>query len=112
MNYDRSGQFGAPRRKAPPSMPVGAFSRDVYHAHSDISPSELIGSAPTFAQKNFNNQSITHSWGLKDHPLAMVYSPLQAFSGLYDEEKALSHGTLFSELDLPFEGYKCRKERC
>lgn len=112
MNYDRSGQFGAPRRKAPPSMPVGAFSRDVYPVRSDIPPSELGGSAPTFAQKNSYSQNTTQSWGLKDHPLAMVYSPLQVFSNLYDEEKALAHGTLFSELDLPFEGYKCRKERC
>ena len=112
MNYDRSGQLGAPRRKAPPSMPVGIFSRDTYMPHSDIPPSELGGIAPVFAQKNCNNRNMTHGWGLKDHPLAMVYSPLQSFAGLYDEEKALSRGTLFTELDLPFEGYKCRKERC
>ncbi|MBE6547827.1 MAG: spore coat associated protein CotJA [Ruminococcaceae bacterium] len=43
----------------------------------------------------------------------MVYAPLQAFSGLYDEDTALSRGTLFSALDLPFEAHKCNgKDRC
>ena len=49
-------------------------------------------------------------WGLSSYPLASVYSPLQEFRDLYDEEKALERGTLFAELDLPFEGAKggCR----
>jgi hypothetical protein len=45
-------------------------------------------------------------FGLRSHPLAMVYSPLQEFHELYSPEKALERGTLFSELDLPFEGGK------
>lgn len=45
-------------------------------------------------------------WGLSSYPLASVYSPLQEFRQLYDEEKALERGTLFAELDLPFEGEK------
>lgn len=44
------------------------------------------------------------SWGLRDKPLAMVYSVLQDFDGLYDKDKALTRGTLFEKLDLPFEG--------
>ena len=44
------------------------------------------------------------TWGLKKYPLAMVYAPLQAFENIYDTEKALEAGTLFEELDLPFEG--------
>lgn len=40
-------------------------------------------------------------WGLRDHPLAMVYAPLQNFTGLYEPEKGLCRGTIFSELDLP-----------
>ncbi len=43
------------------------------------------------------------SWGLCDHPLAMVYAPCQYFRGLYDPATALSRGTLFEELDLPLE---------
>ncbi len=47
-------------------------------------------------------------WGIEGHPLAMVYSPCQAWRGAYTPDVALARGTLFSELDLPFEptGYK------
>ena len=38
--------------------------------------------------------------------LAMAYVPYQRFEKLYDEDKALSRGTLFEELDLPFYGGK------
>ncbi len=48
-------------------------------------------------------------WGLEKHPLAMVYSPCQAFKGLYAVDAALERGTIFSELDLPFEAAKSRK---
>lgn len=37
-------------------------------------------------------------------PLAMVYSPVQEWRELYDNEMGLAHGTLFKELDLPFLG--------
>lgn len=44
------------------------------------------------------------SWGLKGYPLAIVYAPCQVFGELYDLQTALKQGTLFKELDLPFEG--------
>ena len=47
------------------------------------------------------------TWGLENHPLAMVYSPLQAWQSLYDPANALQHGTLFCELDKPFLGRRC-----
>ena len=37
-------------------------------------------------------------------PVAMAYVPMQRFEGLYDMLTALSRGTLFQELDKPFEG--------
>ncbi len=43
--------------------------------------------------------------------LAMVYSPMQSFQGIYEPAVALRQGTLFAELDLPFEGCG-RKEAC
>ena len=43
-------------------------------------------------------------WGLHDHPVGMVYAPLQNFCNLYDRETALKQGTIFRELDLPFLG--------
>lgn len=45
-----------------------------------------------------------HTWGLENHPLASVYAPLQEFRKLYDGQTALTRGTLFTELDLPFMG--------
>lgn len=48
-------------------------------------------------------------WGIENHPLAMVYSPCQAWRDAYPPDVALSRGTLFSELDLPFEGSKNKR---
>ena len=42
-------------------------------------------------------------WGLIEHPLASVYSPYQFWRGMYTPDVALERGTMFSELDLPFE---------
>ena len=52
---------------------------------------------------------ICGGFGLKDHPLAMVYSPCQAWRAAYTPDVALERGTLFSELDLPFERASYRK---
>ena len=56
-----------------------------------------------------------NTWGLRDHPVGMVYAPLQEFRHLYDRDTALRQGTIFRELDLPFlgesvaNGGACRK---
>ncbi len=42
-------------------------------------------------------------FGLVDRPAGSVYAPLHDFDGLYDLERALKRGTLFSTLDLPLE---------
>ena len=55
------------------------------------------------------NSGAMHGWGLHDHPLAMVYSPYQHWRDTYTPEIALAHGTLFSELNLPFEAANCRR---
>ena len=44
------------------------------------------------------------TWGIKEYPLAMMYSPTQEWRALYDNEMGLSRGTIFKELDLPFMG--------
>jgi hypothetical protein len=44
------------------------------------------------------------SYGLKDYPLAMVYSPMQEFDRLYDLDRGFVAGTIFTDLDLPFSG--------
>ena len=37
-------------------------------------------------------------------PLAMVYSPVQEWRDLYDNEMGHERGTIFKELDFPFLG--------
>ncbi len=37
-------------------------------------------------------------------PLAMAYVPYQQWGEVYTEDEALSHGTLFPELNFPFSG--------
>lgn len=52
------------------------------------------------------NDKQSYGWGLTEHPLAMVYSPYQLFRDVYAPDAALKRGTMFAELDLPFEGDK------
>ncbi|MCM1258737.1 MAG: spore coat associated protein CotJA [Roseburia sp.] len=42
--------------------------------------------------------------------LAMAYVPMQSFQALYEPCEALENGTIFSELNKPFLGWKggCR----
>ncbi len=42
--------------------------------------------------------------------LAMAYVPMQSFQSLYEPCEALENGTIFSELNKPFMGWKggCR----
>lgn len=49
------------------------------------------------------NGNTCHHGG-KGVSLAMVYSPIQGFQNLYEPCVALKNGTLFAELNLPFEG--------
>lgn len=37
-------------------------------------------------------------------PLAMTYTPMQQWKSAYSPQEGLSRGTIFPELDLPFEG--------
>lgn len=43
-------------------------------------------------------------------PLAMAYVPMQKWQDIYDNDVALSRGTIFAQLDLPFlRGQGCKK---
>lgn len=46
--------------------------------------------------------------GMTGYPLAMAYVPWQQWKTPYDPAKGLSRGTIFEELDLPFEKERCR----
>ena len=60
--------------------------------------------------KNYTNplggayMNIPH---MPDNPhLAFAYVPFQEFKNLYSTDKALWRGTIFKDLDIPFETYK------
>ena len=44
--------------------------------------------------------------GVEGRSLAMVYAPIQSWGNIYDPQTALTRGTLFRELDMPFFGDK------
>ncbi len=48
---------------------------------------------------------------LSSLPLAMTYTPMQQWQKTYSDSVALSRGTLFPELDLPFDGRTILTER-
>lgn len=100
-------------------MPTAArVASDIPRLDADQGGRRCDGSSPDHAQRGQvsnghagnggcgNAENGAHrGWGLHDHPLAMVYSPYQHFRDTYTPDIALGRGTLFSELDLPFEGY-------
>ncbi len=51
-------------------------------------------------------------WQKHDLPLAMVYSPYQHWRDVYDCEKGLSRGTIFRDLDKPFEASQSKGGCC
>ena len=59
-----------------------------------------------------DNKDSGGGWGLGGFPLASVYAPLQVFEELYDAETALSKGTIFKQLDLPFMGMTVKGGNC
>ena len=42
--------------------------------------------------------------GVTERSLAMVYAPIQPWRNVYEPQIALSRGTMFRELDMPFYG--------
>jgi hypothetical protein len=42
-------------------------------------------------------------------PIAMTYTPMQQWKTTYSAQEALMRGTVFPELDLPFEGITVRR---
>ena len=99
MTEPRRRCDGSLRNFSPDNSDVG-FSRGLgglaRNSHCQPSPSNCA-------------RGVCGDWGLESRPLAMVYSPCQAWRDAYPPEVALSRGTLFSELDLPFEGSKNKR---
>lgn len=52
---------------------------------------------------NPDERPVIENYRLMDFPLGMVYAPYQQWRNVYNEETALARGTLFGELDKPWE---------
>ena len=108
----RSNESCSGCRKAPRSNESCSERREA--PRSNESCSECC-EAPRSNEHNFqtDNGCNGRSWGLEEYPLASVFAPLQNWRNIYDAETALSRGTIFKELDLPFlcgerKGGNCR----
>lgn len=77
-----------------------------------------MNGSPKRSKNNFckdNNNQKENTYGKGTFPpnvarnpsLAMIYSPCQSFENLYDPSTALSRGTLFYDLEFPFEAAAC-----
>lgn len=53
-----------------------------------------------------NGMSMDEAMFPQNISLAMAYVPMQRFEKIYDDDRALTHGTIFEALDLPFKGGK------
>lgn len=71
--------------------------------HERVRPRQESGPRPETNENSGNAcGSCAKPSPLNGMALAMVYAPDHDWDGLYDAEEALSHGTLFQALDLPF----------
>lgn len=81
------------------------INEELSQRHSNGSESDLVPESRINCRgEDRNTTDDRYSYGLNGHPIGMVYSPIQLWQKLYEPEMALSRGTLFEELDLPFEG--------
>ena len=74
--------------------------------------SDACGCRHTHGDAEWEGRSYGMSFGLIGYPAAMVYAPIQHFDHIFDLDIALSKGTIFEELDLPFECGRKTKGGC
>lgn len=73
------------------------YLRDMNDYNVKMDLNEFVGMSPSYDEN------------IEDKPIAMAYVPWQKWRMLYEPKEALKRGTLFKELDLPFEAAKeCR----
>jgi len=54
--------------------------------------------------ENMNCDNNRNDTCIDNMPLAMAYVPMQRWKNVYNNDVALTRGTIFPELDLPFLG--------
>jgi hypothetical protein len=99
----RHGRMSGARPTVGHSRPAAAVSDIPPQLDGGNSRRRCDGTMPDERPQHNGNSDTKDGWGLYNHPLAMVYSPYQSFRNVYPADMALDRGTLFAELDLPFE---------
>lgn len=51
------------------------------------------------------NEQMTDE-NINSMPIGMAYVPMQVWRDIYEKDKGMMRGTIFSELDMPFKGAK------
>ena len=78
-----------------------SFLRRMLGEGEQASPRENVNHRGGLPCNPQNQGLVGH--GLSDFPLGMVYSPIQEWRNAYDVQTALERGTLFRDLDKPWE---------
>lgn len=102
-NYRTSGSFPYGTAAASPQSDLRTAPR----LDTETQPRRKCDGSLADGQNN--NTARRLGWGLEEYPLAMMYAPYQVWRHIYALDVALERGTLFGELDLPFEATKSNR---
>ena len=72
-----------------------------------INSRDMQNIIPQMSYCNYLDMEESHIKNIEDMPIAMAYVPYQQWRNIYEPNQALKRGTIFKELDLPF---NCAKE--
>ncbi len=77
------------------------------YSRSPINLRNMQNTIPQMSYGNYLDIEESHNKSIEDMPIAMAYVPFQQWRNIYEPSEALQRGTIFKELDLPF---NCAKE--
>lgn len=66
----------------------------------------LYSIIPPGLMRNENDSSSNMGEDINSMPIGMAYVPMQVWRDIYEQDKGMMRGTIFSELDMPFKGAK------
>lgn len=98
----------------PPEHPSVAPDTPLPESHpncacdTDSKPEDNTGHTDNSSDISENCAGTFDSMVLGSLPIAMAYTPMQQWKTVYSPDEALSVGTVFPQLNLPFTGYQRR----
>lgn len=93
-----------------PVMPQMPEPRPVMPQMPGTSPimPQMSGPGPVLPPANASCTNTAPGCLEQNYSIAMAYVPWQQWQGVYSMEQGFKQGTIFPELDLPFEPRRCR----